>query len=95
MHLTDQDPSLDLTTISRLIWFNQNGKFKRVRIEEPNYYRGYEKDKKDAIIKHAKSLGTTAERYTPEQQYYTYTKDGNYVHRNRRPVAQPFLDRLE
>jgi len=94
-HLTEQDPSLDLTTISRLIWFNQNGKFKRIRIEEPNYYRGYEKDKRDAIIKHAKSLGTTVERYTPEQQYYPYAKDGNYVHRKRRPVAQPFLDRLE
>ena len=94
-HLTDQDPSLDLTTITRLIWFNQNGGFKRIRIEEPNYYREYEKDKRASIIKHAKSLGTTAERYTPEQQYYPYKKDGNYVHKKRRPVAPPFLDRLD
>ena len=95
MHLTDQDPSLDLTTITRLIWFNQNGEFKRIRIEEPNYYREYEKDKRDAIIKHAKGLGTTTERYTPEQQYYPYARVGNYVHKKRRPVAQPFLDRLD
>lgn len=95
MHLTHQDSSLDLTTTTRLIWFNQNGKFKRIRIEEPNYYAEFEKDKRDSIIKHAKGLGTTAERYTPEQQYYPYKKNGNYVHKYRRFVAQPFLDRLE
>jgi len=26
---------------------------------------------------------------------YPYAKDGNYVHKKRRPVAQPFLDRLD
>ncbi len=95
MHLTDQDPSLDFTTISRLIWFNRNGKFKRIRIEEPNYYRGYEHDKKELIIKHAKNLRTTTETYTPTQQYYPYRKGGNYVHLKRRPVAEPFLDKLD
>ena len=93
-HLTDQDPTLDFTTITRLIWFNQNGEFKRIRIEEPNYYRGYEQDKKDLIIKHAENLGTTTERYTPVQQYYPYHKDGNYVHRKNNPMVQPFLDKL-
>ena len=93
-YLTDQDPTLDFTTITRVIWFNQNGKFKRIRIEEPNYYRGYERNKKDLIIKHAENLGTTAERYTPTQQYYPYHNDGNYVHRKNNPMAQPFLDKL-
>ena len=82
----------DLSSISRVIWFNKDGKFKRVRIEEPFYYRSFETDDRKAIIDHAKNLGTATSRYTPKQQYYEYKKKGNYIHQFRRPIAKPFLD---
>ena len=87
------DPQFDFRTITRVIWFNKKGTFKRVRIEDPNYYKTYEEQKRAAVIKHASNLGTTALRYFPSQQYYEYSGSGNYIHKYRRPLAKPFLDK--
>ena len=80
---------VDLSTITQVIWFNKDGKFKRVRIEEPQYKYN---ERKKAVIDHAKNLGTATSRYTPKQQYYKYKK-GNYIHYLRSPGALPFLDK--
>ena len=85
----------DLTTITRIIWYNKQGKFQRVRIEDPQYYKSYDIRKKKLIIEHAKSLGTTALRYTPKQQFYEYEKNGNYIHYFRKPLAKPFQDKVD
>jgi len=87
------DSQFDFRTITRVIWFNKKGTFKRVRIEDPNYYRSYNEQKRAAVIKHASNLGTTALRYFPSQQYYEYSGSGNYIHQYRRPLAKPFLDK--
>ena len=86
------EPQFDFSTVTRIIWFNKNGDFKRVRIEDPNYYRSYEEMSRSLVIEHAKKLGTTAIRYFPTQQYYEYKSSGNYIHANRPPMAKPYLD---
>ena len=83
----------NFTTVTRIIWFNKKGQFKRVRIEDPFYYRSYDVEKRNAVKEHAKKLGTTSLRYKPKQRYYEYKGKGNYIHDFRRPVAQPFLDK--
>ena len=40
----------DFSTISRIIWFNKKGEFKRVRIEDPFYYRSYDIEKGEGGI---------------------------------------------
>ena len=82
----------DFSTISRIIWFNKKGEFKRVRIEDPFYYKSYYIEKRKAIKEHAKKLGTTSLRYTPKQRYYEYKGKGNYIHYFALEGAQPFLD---
>ena len=86
------DEDLNFSTITRLIWFNNLGKFKRVRIEDPNYYRSYHTAKRSAVIEHAKRLGTTAERYIPKQIYYPFDGKGTYVHAYPPNFATPYLD---
>ena len=86
------DEDLNFSTITRLIWFNNLGKFKRVRIEDPNYYRSYHTAKRAAVIEHAKRLGTTAERYIPKQIYYPFDGKGTYVHAYPPNFATPYLD---
>ena len=82
----------DFSTISRIIWFNKKGEFKRVRIEDPFYYKSYYIEKRKAIKEHAKKLGTTSLRYTPKQRYYEYKGKGNYIHYFALEGAQPILD---
>ena len=93
--LAKKDPTLNFSTITRVIWYNTDNGFERIRIEDPNYYPHASEDIKQAIIKHATNLGTTAERYTPSQQYYPFNQPGNYLQFKRHKFAQPFLDQLK
>ena len=94
--LAKKDPTLNFSTITRVIWYNTDNGFERIRIEDPNYYPHASEDIKQAIIKHATNLGSTAERYTlPSQQYYPFDQPGNYLQFKRHKFAQPFLDQLK
>ena len=93
--LAKKDPTLNFSTITRVIWYNTDKGFERIRIEDPNYYPHASKDIKQAIIEHAKNLGSTAERYMPSQQYYPFDQPGNYLQFKRHKFAQPFLDQLK
>ena len=93
--LSNHDEDLNFSTITRLIWFNNLGKFKRVRI--------YEVTTQSAVIEHAKRM--TAERYIPKQIYYPFI---NLVHAyplrgcsnlkngsDKSPINYPVSDFLE
>ena len=53
--LAKKDPTLNFSTITRVIWYNTDNGFERIRID-PNYYPRASEDIKQAIIKHATNL---------------------------------------
>ncbi|MDE2790527.1 MAG: VCBS repeat-containing protein [Paracoccaceae bacterium] len=74
-HQGFEDTSINWARIDKVLWINDGKQFKRVRIEDPMYFRDYFNE---ALVEFAHQHGVSLTKYDPEQVYFR-SPDGRLV----------------